>query len=262
MSEERHVFFESTFNRSVKVRARDQRLSSNGGVLLLRETDARLGLIDSVASQLRDRRRQDRIRYHLDELLRERIFSLALGYSADDDVDLLAHDPAMRIATWNRAGEAVLEERMASQPTQSRLTDNLTVFKSNVEAVRAALADWVERHLRASGQDRSVQRATLDIDSFPIEVHGDQEGGAYHGYYQKKVYHPIVAGVRSGRRLRQPSAWRRIRSRGAASRKRPHRKRRRAVYPRSGKTYRTFLAIGRRPPRRRVHRRKSPRRTE
>lgn len=194
MSEERSPFFETSFNRSVKVRARDQRLSSNGGVLLLREADERLGLIESVSSQLVDPRRADRIRYHLDELLRERVFSLALGYNAEDEVDLLAHDPAMRIATWNRPGEQVLEERMASQPTQSRLTDILTMFKTNLEAVRRALPDSVERHLRASGQDRSVMHATLDIDSFPIEVHGSQEGGAYNGYYKKKIYHPIVAG--------------------------------------------------------------------
>ncbi len=92
MSEEKRPFFETSFNRSVKLRATDQRLSSNGGVLLLREADERLGLIESVSSQLIDPRREDRIRYHLDELLRERVFSLALGYNAEDEVDLLAHD--------------------------------------------------------------------------------------------------------------------------------------------------------------------------
>ena len=85
MSEEKSPFFEPIFNRSVKFRARDQRLSSDGGVLLLREADERLGLVETIASRLYDTRRQDLIRYHSDELLRERIFSLALGYSVEDE---------------------------------------------------------------------------------------------------------------------------------------------------------------------------------
>jgi hypothetical protein len=198
VSEEKTPFFEPTFNRSVKLRARDQRLSSDGGVLLLREADERLGLVDSIASRLYDPRREDLIRYHPDELLRERIFSRALGYSVEDEVDLLAHDPAMRIAIWNRPGEQVLDERGASQPTQSRLTDILSNHKQNLEALRSALPDWVGRHLRASGQDRAVVRGTLDIDSFPITVYGSQEGAVYNGYYRRKMYHPLVASFAPG----------------------------------------------------------------
>lgn len=193
MSEAESAFFKPTFNRSVQVRARDQRLSSDGGVLLLREADERLGLIDSIASRLFDPRQRDLIRYHLDELLRERIYSRALGYNADDEVDLLAHDPAMRIATWNRPGDRVLEERCASQPTQSRLTDILSIHKRNLEVLRGGLAGWVGRHLFASGRGHAVMRGTLDVDSFPIAVRGAQQGAVYNGYYKKKIYHPVVA---------------------------------------------------------------------
>ncbi len=193
MSEAAETYFEPTFNRSVKLRARDHRLSSNGGALLLREVDERLGLMDSLAGRLQDPRRQEMVRYHLDELLRERIYSLALGYRADDEVDYLAHDPAMRIATWGRPGERVLDERGASQPTQSRLTDILSDCDLNREAVRLALADWTGRHLHASGRGRRVMRGTIDIDSFPVEVCGSQEGAQYNGYYRKKIYHPIAA---------------------------------------------------------------------
>ena len=113
-------FFGPTFNRSVKLRVRDQRLSSDGGVLLLREADHRLGLIDDLVADLHDPRRPECVRYHLDELLRERIFARALGYKPADEVDRLAHGPAMRIATWKRFEARVLEERGASQPPQSR----------------------------------------------------------------------------------------------------------------------------------------------
>jgi hypothetical protein len=194
MSEEKPLWFEASFNRAIKIRTRDQRLTSDGGVLLLREVDQRLGLIASIASQLTDPRDQRKIRYSLTELLRERVYTLAQGYGAVDDVDRLAHDPALRMATWDRPGTRVLEERMASQPTQSRLVDILTTAKGNLEALRQAMPDWIGRHLRATAGDRAVLRGTLDVDGFPVVVYGSQPGAAFNGYYGEKVYYPLVAG--------------------------------------------------------------------
>ena len=102
MGETKKPFFEPSFNRSVKVAGGDDRLTSDAGVMLLREADHRLGLVESLAKQLYDPRQTHLVRYQLPELLRERIYSLALGYRAQDDVDRLAHDPALRMATWDR----------------------------------------------------------------------------------------------------------------------------------------------------------------
>ena len=121
MSEAAQPLFEPSFNRAVKIRSRDHRLTSDAGVLLLREADSRLGLTESLAARIEDPRNPDRIRYTALELLRERVYSYALGYSAQDDCDRIAHDPAFRVAAWNRPGDRVLDERLASQPTQSRL---------------------------------------------------------------------------------------------------------------------------------------------
>ena len=73
MSESASVFCEPSFNRSVKVRSRDDRITSDAGVVLLREVDALLGLTDSLSPVLTDERDPNRIRYTIDELLRERI---------------------------------------------------------------------------------------------------------------------------------------------------------------------------------------------
>jgi len=100
-----------------------------------------------------NRKRQDRIHYELVELFRERLYALALGYSAQDDADRLAHDPAMKLAAWNRPGQQPLEERLASQPTQSRLLDMLTRHDANRTALRDGLAECCVRHLRATGGD-------------------------------------------------------------------------------------------------------------
>jgi hypothetical protein len=187
--------FEPDFNRSVKVEFSDQRITSNAGVLLLREADFKLELTSSLASKMIDTRDQDAIRYQLGELLRERVYAMAMGYSAQDDVDRLAHDPAFRIAVWNRSGDSVIDERLASQPTQSRLLTMMAAHRTNVNALRDGLFQSVHRHIAATGNDKRVRHATIDLDSFPIQVHGKQQGSNYNGHYRFTAYHPLVASI-------------------------------------------------------------------
>lgn len=184
--------FEPTFNRAIKLRQADPRITSDAGALLLREADHRLGLTADLAAQFSDPRRADRIRYQPVELLRQHVYALALGYAHQDDQDTLAHDVALKLAVWDRPGRRGLHERLASQPSDWRLVDRLA-SASNRRALRAALSEWVARHQRAAGAGRKVTHGTLDIDPFPIEVHGRQPGGAYHGYYRQTIYHPLVA---------------------------------------------------------------------
>ena len=212
MGEGTKPLFEPSFNRAVKVRGGQERLTSDAGTLLLREADHRLDLTPSLATKLSDRRDKDRTRYQLVELLRERLYAMAQGYDAQDDVDELAHDPAMRLATWDRPGERAAEERAASQPTQSRLLTALGNDKTNIEVLRETLAEWSGRHLRATGNDHTARQITIDVDSFPIQAYGKQPGVKYNGYYHEEVFHPLVAsytvggdydGFQSGLRLGQ-----------------------------------------------------------
>jgi len=104
MGEAQEWLFEPSFNRAVKVLASDDRITSDAGLLLLREADHRLGITEALAQRLADPRQRNLIRYQLVELLRERLYALAQGYSAQDDADRLAHDPAMKLAVWDRPG--------------------------------------------------------------------------------------------------------------------------------------------------------------
>jgi len=193
MGEEQGCFWEPTFNRSIKVRLKDDRLTGDAGLLLIREGDHRLGLTASLAAEMRDPRDPDKIRYTLTELLRQRIYALVQGCSTQDDLDSLAHDVAMKMAVWDRPGAAVLNERLGSQPTHSRLLDTVADDKVNLEAMREALATWVLRHQRATGPDHAARHGTLDVDGFPVALCGAQVGGAYNGYYKDTIYHPLVA---------------------------------------------------------------------
>ncbi|HUU22069.1 MAG TPA: IS1380 family transposase [Phycisphaerae bacterium] len=191
---ERHGWlFESAFNRSIKLRQADPRITSDAGALLLREVDHRLGLTADLAAGLYDPRCPRRRRYEQVELLRQHLYGLALGYAHQDDADSLAHDVALKLAVWDRPGKQVLRERLASQPSDWRLVNRLS-SPAPRRAINEALGVWVGRHQQAAGGGRKVLSGTLDIDPFPIEVHGNQQGGAYHGHYRKTMYYPIVAG--------------------------------------------------------------------
>lgn len=102
MGERQGWLFEASFNRSIKVRQADPRISSDAGLLLLREADHRLGLTADLGAQLADPRDPNTIRYTQVELLRQHLYGLALGYRHQDDQDTLAHDVAMKLSAWDR----------------------------------------------------------------------------------------------------------------------------------------------------------------
>jgi hypothetical protein len=193
MGEAHGCVFAPTFNQSIKVRQADSRVSSDAGAILLREADHRLGLTADLAAGLIDPRDPSRSRYTHAELLREHLYALALGYAHQYDVDRLAHDPAMKVAVWDRPGQQVLHERLGSQPSDWRLVRRIADFPTNLEAVRESLAESIGRDQRASGAGRKVAAGTLDIDPMPIEVHGSQPGAAWHGHYHAKIYYPMLA---------------------------------------------------------------------
>jgi hypothetical protein len=184
--------FDFSFNPAVKLRAETPRVTADAGVLLIREADHRLGLTDTLADRLHDHRAQRFVRYPLAELLRERLYAFALGFSRQDDADRLAHDPAFRTAVWDRPGCEAADERLASQPTASRLVSLLAGWH-NREELRHFLHQPVLRHQRQGGGERKVRLGVVDIDGFPVETHGEQQGAVYNGYYQKTVYSPLVA---------------------------------------------------------------------
>ncbi|MEY4566543.1 MAG: hypothetical protein RLY14_1513, partial [Planctomycetota bacterium] len=93
-----------------------------------------------------------------------------MGNSAQDNVYRLAHDPAFRIAVWNRSDDRVTDERLASQPTQSRLLARMAERRTNLYAMRSGLFQSVHRRIAATCKYQRVQHATIDLDSFPIQV--------------------------------------------------------------------------------------------
>jgi hypothetical protein len=198
MGERQVGLFRTNFNRSIRVQAASKPLTEDAGALALREVSDSLGLREVVGTLL-DHRASTHITHPLYELVLSRVLLLAQGWQDQDDADVLRDDPAFRMAVSERGGDRALRparegcrepDGLASQPTQSRLTSMLG-SEHNRRGLRWGLLRVArERMRRVHGHRR---RIVLDVDSFPPELHGGQEGCAYNGHYRMAGYHPLVA---------------------------------------------------------------------
>jgi hypothetical protein len=189
--------FSFSFNGSLRVETRGSSLSANAGALILRELESNLGLVEDLAVRIWDPRDPELITHPMSELLRSRLFALALGYIDQDDLDFLRDDPILKLGVSERRGTKPLDEPgedenvpdgLASQPTQSRLIQTLS-DEFNLDILNDALAEWAARSFHELGLSGPV---VLDIDSFPIQVYGSQPGSAYSGHYGYRCFHPLV----------------------------------------------------------------------
>jgi Transposase DDE domain group 1 len=165
-------------------------LSSDGGLLLLREGERRLGIASRLAAAIRDRRDQSRIEHELPELLKTRMFAIACGYEDANDLDRLRHDPLLKLAVGRcpESGDA-----LCSQSTMSRLEN----MPSKIEAARltAALTDQF-----CASFPSAPKTVTLDIDDTVDEVHGGQQLSFWNAHYDCRCFLPIhVYHVESGK---------------------------------------------------------------
>lgn len=197
MGESQGTLFPLEFNRSIHLEARPEVVSGESGSLLMRELLDRLDYPRLFARHLRDPRDPARVTHPFLELLRTAVLLLAQGWSDQSDVRLLGGDPALRLAVSSRRGQWPLREAaerepegLCSQPTLSRLAQVLGA-PENRKGLLSVLLDAAERRMRLRPGERS-RETTLDLDSLPREVFGEQPGSAWNGHYRMRCYHPLV----------------------------------------------------------------------
>lgn len=156
-------------------------LSTDGGVLLLRDAEQRVGLVAPMAVAVCDRRDSRYIGHSIDDLLRQRIFQIALGYEDCNDARTLRFDPALKVA----CGRGVTGEDLASQPTLSRLETSVD-SKTCYRLAAAQVDHYIDR------QPRRPARIVLDIDHTNDDVHGMQQLRFFHAYYDEYIYLPFL----------------------------------------------------------------------
>jgi hypothetical protein len=157
------------------------RLSSDGGVIVLREIATRLGLAETITGPLADERDPLRIQHSYAEMALARMLGIAAGYEDCDDIDALRSDPAMKIAV-GRAPETGAD--LMSQPTLSRL-ENLAQWRA-LARIGIGMID-----LFCKSFARPPSRIVLDIDDTDDPVHGQQELALFNAHYDCTCFQPI-----------------------------------------------------------------------
>lgn len=156
-------------------------ITSDAGMLLLRETESQLGIISMLTKCINDTRRPSSITHNINELSTQRVFQIACGYEDGNDSNSLRIDPALKMAL-GRLPETGLD--LASQPTFSRLENMITrrdLYRIAEGFVDHFLASYVE----------PPEVIVLDFDDTEDVVHGHQQLALFSGYYQETCYQPL-----------------------------------------------------------------------
>lgn len=156
-------------------------MSSDAGVLLLRDVERRLGIAARLAACIPDRRDPKRISHGVEEMLRLRIFAIAAGYEDADDCDSLRDDPVFKMAV-GRLPES--GDPLCSQPTMSRLEN----APSKLEIARL-MAAMIEQF--CASYARAPASIVLDIDDTLDRVHGQQQLSFFNAHYDERCFLPI-----------------------------------------------------------------------
>lgn len=155
-------------------------VSSDGGLLLLRECEQQTGIVASISKCLKDDRHPSYVRHSLSELLTQRIFQIAVGYEDADDCDSLRGDDILKICSGRLPSAA----NLASQPTMSRFEN----AASNKELYR--IAEEFLNHFIASYKDEPSV-IILDADDTNSITHGNQQLSMFNDYYKDYCLMPL-----------------------------------------------------------------------
>jgi hypothetical protein len=181
--------FQLSFNSSFKVDFQGSRVTSDGGLVLVRELDERFGFGELIERHLTDARGKN-TQLPLADLLRQSVYSRLAGYEDLNNAARLSQDPTFRLI-----GPRKIWERGAA--LTSRLQSFETVLLTQADNLAGLVALNCELVARAEAID-SPRRIVLDMDSTEIPVYGQQEQGAYNGHFESTCYHPLLLFNREG----------------------------------------------------------------
>jgi len=169
--------------RPLDVQFSDLELSSDAGLLLVRQADERLGLTAAIASCIEEWRDPAKVIHSLEQLVQQRVYQIIGGYEDANDSNDLRHDPIYKIACGRlpEAGEHLL----ASQPTITRLENQVT--RRDIGQIRGHyINQFIQRY------ETAPTAVTLDIDGWDAPTYGEQQLSLFHGYYGHAMYYPVL----------------------------------------------------------------------
>ena len=183
------VVFNDLFGKQIVARFDQPDSSSDGGALLLKACDERLGLSRAISACVADTRQPGKVVHTIKDLVRQRIFAIACGYEDCNDAERLGADPMQKLLLER---DPVTGEPLASQPTLSRFENALG--PKVLMRIGCALADAVITRHRRRLRGR-VKRITVDLDPTDDPTHGTQQLTFFNGHYDTWCYLPVAGFV-------------------------------------------------------------------
>jgi hypothetical protein len=181
--------FQLSFNASLRVDFQGSRVTSDGGLILVRELDERLGFGELAAECLTDTRAKN-AQLPIVDLLRQSVYSRLAGYEDVNDAERLAQDPSFRLI-----GSEKIWDRGAALPSQ------LQSFEAQMLAEDGNFSGLARLNRELVGKAEAIDshcRTVLHMDSTEIPVYGEQEQSTYNGHFESTCYHPLLLFSRGG----------------------------------------------------------------
>jgi hypothetical protein len=175
------IAFSSLGKRKVVADFAGGTITSDGCVLLLRQIERRVRLIERMDAALPDPRNQSLITHSQVSMLRQRVFAIALGQEDLNDHQTLRVDPLLQLACERMVAQ---DQPLASPPTLCRL-ENRAMRRPLVEAAKVLVEVFIESH------QTPPKELILDFDATNDSVHGHQVGRFFHGYYDEYCFLPL-----------------------------------------------------------------------
>ena len=164
-------------------------VSSDGGALLLQEADSKMNLLARFSQCFMDRRNPVLIEHSIEQMIRQRVYALALGYEDLNDHEQLRQDPL-----WSAlAGKA----HPGTEPLAGKSTLNRMELGAGIASRYKKITFWRDSvdellvNVFLDAHPVAPQQIVLDIDTTDMPLHGNQEGKFYHGYYKHYCYLPL-----------------------------------------------------------------------
>jgi hypothetical protein len=164
-------------------------VSSDGGALLLQEADSKMNLLARFSQCFMDRRNPVLIEHSVEQMIRQRVYALALGYEDLNDHEQLRQDPLLSAL----AGKA----QPGSEPLAGKSTLNRMELGAGIASRYKKITFWRDSvdellvNVFLDAHPVAPQQIVLDIDTTDMALHGNQEGKFYHGYYKHYCYLPL-----------------------------------------------------------------------
>jgi hypothetical protein len=156
-------------------------LSSDGGLLPIRQFDEKIGHTQAFVNALHDPRRPECTEHTFGEMVRARVYGILADYEDQNDHDSLRHDPVFKIV----AGRSPEEPQLASQPTLSRFENQIDI--PSLKRLRDVFIDQF-----IASFPTPPRRLVFDTDAVDDAAHGQQQLTFWHNYYDQNQYYPLL----------------------------------------------------------------------